>query len=195
MLDMLFLVEWTWCAVLISARGVQLAVLCSGGLIASAYVASQLSGWMTRSFTPQGSVAFLWLQGHVSSAPGVISALSGFAPVTTVTTGGIHLHQAVALHILHTMFYIAITTAVFLLFVMVWHFSRAVWDRTTNAAPRRDVASVLLSTMCGGILIAFTGIFIGNIAWLREVPLLAHAVEHSIGMSYIAQVVRILNVL
>ncbi len=194
MLDLLFVIEWMWCSLSISTRGLQLAVLCSGGFIASSYAAVHLSGWMTRTFTPPTSYAFLWLSAHISTQPDVISALAGFAPATTAATGGLPLHQALALHILRTLFYLVITIAVFGLFIMMWHFTNALWDREAAERQRRSVLTVVLSIGCGAYLTALTGILVANVAWIREVSFLAQATAHSFGMAGVQTVVHLLHV-
>ncbi|WDL99161.1 hypothetical protein [Alicyclobacillus sp. ALC3] len=194
MLDLLFVMEWMWFSFSISTRGLQLAVLCSGGVVASSYAAAHLSGWMARTFTPPTSHAFLWLSHHISTRPDVISALAGFAPATTVATGGDPLHQALALHILHTLFYFVITIAVFGLFIMMWHFTNALWDREVAGSQRRSLLTVGLSVSCGAYLTALTGILVANVAWLREVPFLAQATTHSFGMAGVEAVVHLLHV-
>jgi hypothetical protein len=195
-LDVLLLVEWAWCAMLLRARGLQLAVLCSGGVVASTYVAARLSTWMAKTFTPPTSPVFQWLQSNVSTRPDTVAALSGFAPAQAVAAGGPSLPHVLAFHILQVLFYLAITGAVFLLFVMVWHFSNVFWDAdVTEATDRVRAATTVLSVGCGAYLAILTAIFLANIAWLRGLPFLASATAHSLGMQGVAALMHQLDVL
>lgn len=195
MLDLLFVVEWMWCSLSISTRGAQLAALCSGGFIASSYAAAHLSKWMARTFAPPSSHAFIWLTDHISTRQDVASVLAGFTPATAVSTGGAHLHQAIALHILQTLFYLVITFAVFGLFIMMWHLTNALWDRDAAPTDRRTVLATVLSIACGGYLVALTGVLVANVSWLRQAPFLVSATRHSFGMAGVAAAIHFLHVL
>ena len=184
MLDLLFIVEVTWCTLWILFQGPERALLYSGAVITSGFVASQTSGWLSKVLLPTTSSVFSWIVTHVSMSDSAISVLSGFVPAEPVMAGGAH-PQWIAYHIVKIMFFISITLAVFLLFVVIAQLSKALWDgdgreRTLTLGLRMLTLGLSVGTaLYAGVL---TANLVANAAWLQTFSGLAHPAATSMWM-------------
>jgi len=188
MLDVLFLAELAWCSIFIAVQGIERALLYSGGIVASGYAASQLSGWLARIFLPQTSETFLWLQAHVTLAAQGVSVLSWFIPAEPVLSGTTQTAW-VTLHIVKTLFFIGITGAIFLLFMVVSYLSTALYDRPQPAKRQGEAVlwTPLLAVTTGLYATVLTGVLVGNLAWFQNLTGLALPVAHSFAMEWIGR--------
>lgn len=192
MLDLLLFAEIAWCTVLISAQGPRRALLYSGGVLTSGFAASQLSGWLARVLLPVASQSFLWLQSQISLDTQNAAVLSGFIPAEPVLSG-LPNSSWITEHIVKTMFYIGITVAVFLLFIVVDYLYNALYDRPQSPRRRGErVLTPLLAMGTGVYLALLTGVLLGNLAWLQQFTPLTHSAAHSLSMHWIQRLLAAL---
>lgn len=189
MLDLLFIVEIAWCTILIAIQGVKRALLYSGGVLASGFAGSQLSGWFAKVLLPPASHSFLWLQSQLSVDTKSVLILSGFIPAEPVLSG-LPQNTWITIHIVQTMFFIGITLAVLTLFVVVAYLSNALYDRPQPYKRKMEALlfTPLLALSTGIYAAIITGVLVGNLAWLHEFVVLRTPVAHSVGMHWIAHI-------
>lgn len=194
MLDLFLIAEIAWCTLLMVMNGARRALLYSAGILTSGFAASQFSGWFAKVLLPPAGQSFLWLQSQLSLDTQSVSILSGLMPAEPVLSGLPH-GEWITLHIVKTLFFVAITCAVFLLFVVASYLSSALYDRpgVQTSAFGAYLLTPLFAAATGLYAAVLTGLLLGNLAWLHEFAPLRTAVAHSLGMHWIAQLLGLVT--
>jgi hypothetical protein len=191
--DILLLAEIAWCTLLLRMKGVYAATLLAGGIFTSGYVAYHLSGWIAKQFLPPVSPAFRWLENHLSYEAQSVSTLSAFLPPIPTTNGFQH-SQWIALHLVRTFLFVAITGAVFGLFVVMNYLSDALWDRPNHrASPVSETLTTCLSFSCGVYAAGMTVVLLANLSWIQDFSVMTPELANSIGIQAVSKVANMLQ--
>jgi len=186
-MDVFFLAEVCWCTLLCGFHGIRSALILAGGFLSSGYLATQLSTWLEQTFVPPGSPAFTWLVTQVVAPPGAQSVLAQFLSPELTATSGANYNERIAVHVVHTLFFFAMTIAVFMLFLGTTYLIDALWDRPRGGAGGRieRVGSYGIGILCGLYIGLQTAEVIANVSWVREGTMFTSALDNSLWMKAI----------
>jgi hypothetical protein len=187
LIDVFLLAEITWMVVWFRNKGLRRAVLYAGGIISAGYVAANLTRWLATAFIPPTSSAFHWIQSQISLNTQTVSALSRFVPPEPAVSG-IDQLQWLALHIIQGILFAAITTAIFLAFVITGYLSEVLWDGpSTLDGEKNRISTALMGAGCGLYVCLMTCLLFINLAWFKGLPLLSGMLQHSVAVNLLAQ--------
>lgn len=191
MIDLLLLAVFSWCTVWVSARGVDKALLYCGGVTASGYLATEMSGWFLRTFTPPSSPVLRWLSGQVAAQPPNETAVAALLPAEPAGGFGSISHQWMAWALLHSMLLVGLTVAVFALFLLMASLSAALWDHPSSGRQaRRTVLSTTLAVGCGAYATVLVGLTIVDVSWLHALSALPGLLQQSMGVAGISHLMQ-----
>lgn len=189
MIDLLVVVEWVWCQILLTHRGIQRTLILVGGALASGYTAAVLAPWLERTLTPPTSTAFRWALAQVQTKAVPVGVIHDYIPPLPASAG----HNAsawVASHVLISLMYVLITVAIFSVFVMVVVLRETLWE-IPNMPPTRvqRATSILLAGGASTYLTVIFVVLIGNLSWLRDFGWMAEQTAHSLAVTAVGHIV------
>jgi hypothetical protein len=192
MIDVILLAEIGWCIAFLRTKGIQRALLLNGGVLTAGYVAYRLSDWLTNTFLPQASPVWKWVMNQIELTPQNVSGLANYIPPLAAATGGFTHSQWIAYHIVRALFYVSITAAVFMIFLVVGYLVDGLWDHpVAHYPPQEQAITMILSGACGAYVAIVTGILIADLSWLSDFKELSMAATHSLGVFWIGHFVKL----
>lgn len=179
MVDVFLLAEVAWWMMVMGKRGVSVNLLYTGGILASGYAALHVSGWLANTFVGPASPTLLWLEQHlVNDTQSVIATISLMPPVPA--SNAVAHSQWIALHIVKTLFFVAITAAVFTLFAVVYKLTDALWDQGSEEFPKQFGSAALFAAASGAYLAVLTVVLAANLSWLQLFTPVSDALSQSL---------------
>lgn len=186
-MDVFFLVEICWCAILCAQTGMRRVLQIAGGFVASGYIATRLSPWLAHTFLGPGSAAFSWIVTQVIAPIHAEPVLGQYLPPqSTGLLQSSDQRALIATHVVHTLFFFAITTAVFLLFYGMTYLTEALWDHPQHLSSRPLVTSlervgrILVAIACAAYVAVQSAEVLVSVAWIRQGAMLGHALDTSL---------------
>ncbi|KPV42499.1 hypothetical protein [Alicyclobacillus ferrooxydans] len=184
MIDVVLLVELSWCFIWLVKKRLQTALLYTGGVFAAGYTAWQTSGRVSRWFASPAHPAFLWIERNITTNAKAVSILAHYVPPQPVDTSMTQTHW-IAIHVAKVLVFCAITLAVFVTFAVIVFLRRAIWDLGEESPEvRLDARWITVFTALTCTL--YTGVFsvtlFANLAWVRPFQGLAGLIGQSVAM-------------
>jgi hypothetical protein len=180
LLDLIFLAEAIWCVVWFRSKEMRRVVLYAGGIVSSGYVATQLSDWFAKTFVAPTSAVFHWIETQISMDSATVTTLSRFVPPEP-TWAGLSETQWIALNVVKGILFVAMTVSIFLAFLTVSYLVDALWDRRHSSDPLTNpTVSSLVGLGCGLYIVVLTNLLLVDLAWLKGIPAMRHALDDSV---------------
>ncbi|MCL6592448.1 MAG: hypothetical protein K6T31_00600 [Alicyclobacillus sp.] len=178
-LDVLTLAMVAWCGLWFQSCNVYRALLYAGGLVSSAWVATQVSAWWVQHIPAQAMAAVVWLLDRLNTPEQAVVAAAWLPPEPAVFTG--NPGQWVVLHILRTMAYTLATFAVFTAFSMAGWLRSVLWEQSSTPATQGERwLCFVLGSVCGLYLAGVACVCLANLAWVQTLPGLAPVLNDSL---------------
>ncbi len=190
-MDLLVMVEWVWCQIVLTHRGFQRTLILVGGAISSGYTASVIAPWLERTLTPPTSPAFRWALAQVQTNAVPAGAIHNYVPPLAAATGQ-NTSMWIASHVLLSILYVLITLSIFSVFVTVAMLRETLWDIPNMPVTRlQSVALHVLATAASTYLTVIFVVLVGNLAWLKDFAWIAEETAHSLAVTYVGHIVAL----
>lgn len=179
LIDLLCVAELAWSVVWLSGKPLREALLLAGGVVSSGYVAAQCSSWLAQVWVKPTSAVVVWVHSRLNTDAGTVNALSRFLP-SEPAWSGLSATQWIAWHVVQGVLFILMTAAIFAVFRVTVFLSHALWDiRNPRETSSPMVTNIILGTGCGLYAAALTCLLLVQLAWIKDLPALGHALNDS----------------
>jgi hypothetical protein len=193
LVDILLVSEVAWCILLIGQRTLERTLFYAGALVASGYVATISSAWVTSVLFGRAASAMSWITAQVKVPAEPVGIIGTVLPPESALGGhSIDTHW-IAFHVTSALLATLITISVFMLFIVISQLSFALWDTPDSFAKgSKQYLSYICSLICGLYVAFLTGDALANLSWLRMFSPMSTQVGHSVllglastGFSYV----------